>query len=28
VQIDGAESRLEPPARDGEPYAGPLVTIR
>jgi hypothetical protein len=28
VQIDGAESRLEPPASDAEPYAGPLVTIQ
>jgi Pvc16 N-terminal domain/IPT/TIG domain len=28
VQIDAAESQLEPPAGDGEPYAGPLVTIR
>jgi ferredoxin-NADP reductase len=27
VQIDGAESQLDPPARDGEPYAGPLVII-
>jgi hypothetical protein len=27
VQIDGAESQLEPPTSDGEPYAGPLVTI-
>ena len=28
VQIDGAESRLDPPTIDAEPYAGPLVTIR
>jgi hypothetical protein len=28
VQIDGAESQLEPPASDDQPYAGPRVTIR